>query len=374
MRSWPAFGASWRLELVVGVAATVVSVVPIAAHPPHGLAGWAGAACIVVGSVLLAGWRRLPMPVLAVGALLLAAPLVLGPDPSNFVLLTMTAYAALAAERYSGRAAWWAGAACLGYVVLLYVVSGERSIGIVMLTLPGFLAGTALRLRRETGEALAERGRELELERDLFAELTVRNERVHIAAELHDIVGHALSVMVVQAAAGQRLVDRAPERANASLSVIAESARQGRADLQRLIELLVGGQLPEPDLTLVDELVERAARSGLPVTLRLEGDRSGFDDRTAHLVYRVVQESLTNALRHAQSADVRVLIRTDRVARRVTVRVENDPAPGPARHPVAGGGRGLIGLRERVLALGGTFTAGPYAGGGWAVAAELPRQ
>jgi signal transduction histidine kinase len=110
-----------------------------------------------------------------------------------------------------------------------------------------------------------------------------------IASELHDIVGHALSVMVVQAAAGQRLVERKPAAARSSLEAIAESARQGRADLQRLIELLAGSDVAAPDLTLVDEIVATAARSGLRVTCRFEGDRDGVDARAAHVAFRVVQ-------------------------------------------------------------------------------------
>jgi signal transduction histidine kinase len=238
-----------------------------------------------------------------------------------------------------------------------------------MLTLPGLLAGTALRLRRQTAEALAERGRELERERELFAELSVRNERARIASELHDIVGHALSVMVVQAAAGQRLVDQAPEAATESLAVIADSARQGRADLQRLVDLLAGTDVGSPDLSLLEEVVGRAARSGLRVTCRLEGDREGLGADASHAAFRVVQEGLTNALRHSPGAEVRVVVRGE--GRSVQVQVRNGAAPEQPHEPWAGTGRGLLGLRERVLALGGTFSAGPCPDGGWLVEATV---
>lgn len=240
-----------------------------------------------------------------------------------------------------------------------------------MLTLPGFLAGTALRLRRETAEELAARGLELEREEALFAELHVRNERARIASELHDIVGHALSVIVVQAAAGQRLVGAAPAGAQESLTVIADSARHGRADLHRLLHLLSGTEVSSPDLQLVEELVLRAARSGLRVTSHWEGDRDGLTSEAAHAAFRVVQEGLTNALRHAPGSEVRVLVRGRPGGRAVTVRVENGPSPGTAQGVPEGTGRGLIGLRERVLALGGRFAASPRAGGGWVVEAEL---
>jgi signal transduction histidine kinase len=117
-------------------------------------------------------------------------------------------------------------------------------------------------------------------------------------------------------------------------------------------------------------VINQAARTGLRVTCRLEGSRDGLPPDAAHAAFRVVQESLTNALRHAPGADVRVLIRSNPDSRAVTVRVENDAATHSAPL-LAGTGRGLIGLRERVLDLGGTFVAGPAPTGGWAVEARL---
>jgi len=252
-----------------------------------------------------------------------------------------------------------------------YLVSGDRSIGPVMLTLPGFVAGTALRLRRETAEQLAQRGLELDAEREVFAELTVRNERARIASELHDIVGHALSVMVVQAAAGQRLADRAPDRAAASLEAIAASAQQGHADLHRLVDLLAGAQVAGRDLSAIDDLVARAAGSGLRITCRWEGPRAGVDPERSHVAFRVVQEALTNALRHAPGADVTVRVQHPAGGGPLVVDVQNGPAPAGPGPGLQGTGRGLPGLRERVLALGGTFRAGPGPGGGWQVVACL---
>ena len=110
----------------------------------------------------------------------------------------------------------------------------------LMFTVPPYVAGTVLRLRRETADQLALRAQELEDERELFAEIALRHERARIASELHDIVGHAISVMVIQAAAGQRLVDADPARAKEAFAAISESARQGTKDLERLIELLGG--------------------------------------------------------------------------------------------------------------------------------------
>ncbi|HEY5455767.1 MAG TPA: histidine kinase [Acidothermaceae bacterium] len=359
-------------QLLVAVGALALSVIPIVPDGGvHGLGEWIGATCTVAGTLALVWWRRHPLAVLLIGPALLFVCVFTGPDPSNFVLAALLVYAAIAAERFSGRAAWVAGFCCAAYVIGLYAFTDQDgSPGLLILTAPGFLAGTVLRLRRETAEQLAARGRELEAERELFAEVSVRNERARIASELHDIVGHALSVMVVQAAAGQRLAPHSPEAAVESLGVIAESARQGRADLQRLIDLLAGTEVASPDLSLIDEVVNQAARSGLRVTCRLEGSRDGLQTEAAHAAFRVVQESLTNALRHAPGAEVRVLIRSEIGGRAVTVRVENDAATRSTPN-LSGTGRGLIGLRERVLALGGTFSAGPAPAGGWTVEARL---
>ncbi len=359
-------------QLLIATAALVLTVVPIAVTGVHGAAQWTGAGCTVAGALVLVLWRRLPVVVLTFGPALILVSLFTGPDPSDFVLLILLAYAALAAEHFSGWRAWAAGFVCAAYLGLIYGVTRESDPGLLILVAPGFLAGTVLRLRRETAEALTARGRELESERELFAEVSVRNERARIASELHDIVGHALSVMVVQAAAAQRLAAHSPEAVAESLDAILDSARQGRADLQRLIDLLAGTDVVSPDLALVDELISQAARSGLRVTCRVEGSRDGLRAEAAHVAFRVLQESLTNALRHAPGAEVRVTISADDKGRGVTVRVENDAAPAPARPALRGTGRGLIGLRERVLELGGTFRAGPaVVGGGWTVEARL---
>jgi signal transduction histidine kinase len=203
----------------------------------------------------------------------------------------------------------------------------------------------------------------------LFAQIALRHERARIAAELHDIIGHAISVMVIQAAAGQRLVGRDPARAQETFTAIADSARQGREDLNRLVELLGGTEAAAADLTLIEEVVTRAARSGLDVSCRFEGDQDAVAVGTAHIAFRVVQESLTNALRHSPGAAVRVLVNGS--GPNLTVRVENDHSI-QERPDLTGTGRGLTGLRERVQALGGQLKACPTPPGGWLVEATLP--
>jgi signal transduction histidine kinase len=180
--------------------------------------------------------------------------------------------------------------------------------------------------------------------------------------------------MVVQASAGQRMAARDPEATAETFEAIAAAARQAEQDMGRLAALL-GDETalgPAPDLALVEELVARAAGSGLDVTLRLEGNREGLPAPLGETAYRVVQEGLTNALRYAAGAAVSVVVRGDRHA--LLVEVENAPADDEAVLAGAGTGNGLRGLRERVNACGGTLDAAPTVSGGWLLSARLPRR
>jgi len=363
-----------RLEQAAVVALVLaVVVVPTAIHGwPTTVLGNVFTALVVAGGLALAWWRTHPRVVAVLGGLLYLLTALLGdygwfPDPSFAILALLTAVTALG---WSGRAAWVAALGLGAYLFVLWLVLGDTSgTALVMFSAPGFLAGTVLRLRRETADRLALRGRELEEERELYAELALRHERARIASELHDIVGHAISVMVIQAAAGQRLLDHDPVRAKEVFAAIAESARQGHDDLRRLVELLGGTEVSGPDLSLIEEVVTRAAHGGLDVSCRFEGEYDGLAAPTAHIAFRVVQESLTNALRHAPGAAVRVLV--DGSDRALTVSVENDH---PTQEPpgLSGTGRGLLGLRERVQDLDGRLDAGPTFRGGWQVKATLP--
>ncbi len=369
---------------IAGVALAVTLVPMLAAGWPSGFLDSLAFLAVIAAAVGLAFWRIAPALVATVGLgmHLFAAALAfesgavateLPPLTDAMMLVVITLYGALVANTFTGRAAWWAGVVAAAYLAALYALTGEFTVGILMLTLPGYVAGTLLRLRRETAEQLAARARELEEERELYADLALRHERARIASELHDIVGHAISVMVVQAAAGQRLVGADPERAREAFAAIAESARHGQSDLRRLVELLGGTESGAPDLSLVDEVVARAARSGLHVTCRFEGNRDRIPPPIAHAAFRLVQESLTNALRYAPGADVAVVVTVGDGGESLSVAIENGPpAAGSLTGPI-GSGRGLIGLRERVHELGGSFSAGATGSGGWRVEARLAR-
>lgn len=180
--------------------------------------------------------------------------------------------------------------------------------------------------------------------------------------------------MVVQAGAGQRLVAVDAEGTAEAFGAIAGAARQAEEDMGRLVALLADEQPigPAPDLALVEELVARAAGSGLDVSLRLEGEREGLPAPVVQVAYRVVQESLTNALRYAAGASVRVLVRGQSDA--LLVEVVNGRARRSTELYGHGMGSGLRGLRERLAAAGGTLEVGPTGEGGWRVQARLPRR
>ncbi len=277
----------------------------------------------------------------------------------------------------AGRApAWPAGALAIGLllggVAAAQVIHFDNGSLVPEIMLPStlYLAGLALRGREALAGRLAAQADELEVERDAYARLSVRYERARIAAELHDVVAHAISVMVVQASAGQRLAVREPARAAETFDVIATAARQAQADLDRLADLLAQDAAPDggADLGLVREIIDTARASGLPVTLRVSGDTAAVPGAVAHAALRVVQEGLTNALRYAPGAVVEVTVEVRPGA--LELSVVNGRATAPARLGL-GSGRGLTGLRERVEACGGTLDAGPDDGGGWTVCARI---
>jgi signal transduction histidine kinase len=244
-----------------------------------------------------------------------------------------------------------------------------------VLTIGPWALGLVIRSRRRLTDQLAVRGRELEAERALFAAEAVRYERARIARELHDIVAHCVSVMVIQASAGQRLTATDPSLAAEAFDSIGEVAQQAEAEIGRLLDLLdaTGEQRGADGIELIGELVTRASAAGLAVSCRFSGSADDLPAIVADAAYRVVQESLTNALKHAPGAQVDIVIAG--AGAQVEIAVRNGPAAGsPSGLERSGGGRGLTGMRERVAACGGEFDAGRVEGGGWQVLARLPRQ
>ncbi|MGC4795476.1 sensor histidine kinase [Micromonospora saelicesensis] len=257
-------------------------------------------------------------------------------------------------------------------VPVLTLVHPDNRVPVLLLLGALAIVGDLIRRNRLSRHALAAQAELSEREQERRA---VLEERTRIAREMHDVVAHHMSLIAVQAeTAPYRLTD-VPAPAAAEFVAIAASARDALTDMRRLLGVLrsetSGPQTaPQPDLTDLGAMVDAARRAGLPVTLDVE---PVDDDRVPAPVglaaYRIVQEGLANAARHAAGAAVRVTVRTGRSG--LGVRVENSPAE--VRPTADGGsGHGLTGMRERATSLGGTFTAGPLPDGGYAVAAELP--
>ena len=358
-----------RADLLAGLVGATIGIVGVAIE--GGGAGAGAAAALAGGALCLS--RLHPRVAWAVAC---AAMLALALDTHGLmplVLWLLVIVHAFQAGRWGGR--WWGigGLVALtGTALAGASITGDAGVPAFLLPVTAWAAGRALEERERVAARLAERAQELEAERDAHARLSVRYERARIASELHDIVAHALSVMVVQAGAGQRLATVDPELTAETFEAIASAAREAEADMARLVALLADATDAAPNLPLVGELVARAAGSGLDVTLRLEGDRESLAPQVTHLAYRVVQEGLTNALRHASGSSVEVRLRGDHGE--LLVEVVNGPQACDPPLAGSGTGNGLRGLHERVSACGGSLEAGRQAGGGWRLAARMPRR
>lgn len=246
------------------------------------------------------------------------------------------------------------------------------------------LMGIAVRTRQEYTASLVQRARQLEVERDQQAQLATNAERTRIAREMHDIIGHNLSVITTLADGGSYAAAKSPERAAQALTAIGTTSRQALTELRRLLDVLredlPGGPregaalAPQPALTDLDQLIEGVRAAGLPVRSTVSGRPDSLPAGRQLAVYRVVQEALTNTLKHGgpeATAYVEVVYGDDEV--RVTV---TDTGVGGGTPSVDSGGRGLTGMRERTSLYDGTLEAGPLPRppGGWHVVLRLPKE
>lgn len=232
--------------------------------------------------------------------------------------------------------------------------------------------------RRAYAAEVETRLSEVERERDRRSMIAVSDERTRIARELHDVVAHAVSIMVVQADGASYVLPRDPAAAAAALETISSTGRAALTELRRTLELLrtdhSGALTPQPGTVGLDELTERMRSVGLPVELDLIGDLETLPAGLALGVRRIIQESLTNVLRHAGpavTAAVRVHREPDRVLIQVSDTGRSEPAPNERGYR-DGSGNGLLGMRERVAVLGGRISFGRELDGGWTVRAVLP--
>jgi signal transduction histidine kinase len=238
--------------------------------------------------------------------------------------------------------------------------------------LAAWLAGFILSARSRQTAELRERATRLELEREAEARAAVAEERARIARELHDVVGHSVSVMTVQASGVRRLLRSDQEREREALLIVEQTGREALAEMRKLVGVLrrpeeAPALAPQPSLEHLEKLVEQVRESGLAVDLKVEGEATSLPASVDLAGYRLVQEGLTNTLKHAQARHAEVLVRYGNGEVEVTVADDGNGKGGGE-----GSGHGLVGLRERIAVAGGELDAGPRTGGGFQIRARLP--
>jgi signal transduction histidine kinase len=370
------FDALVLVGMGIGIAIAIVD-----ADKPDGPNGpaWLDVLLIIAITAPFLFRRRYPFGSLAAvaGAVIVAALLDDGLVPDNVIaFFAGMAVSFLAAQLRDWRQAV-AGLA-LVFAAEGVVVQTDPSTGIGEFFFSNLLFGAiwivgfALGRKFEEADKARDRALRAEREREERAQAAVAEERARIARELHDVVGHSVSVMTVQASGVRRLLRPDQDREREALLVVERTGREALAEMRRMVGVLrrpeEGPALaPQPSLEHLDRLVEQAREAGLPVELRVEGEAVELAAGVDLTAYRLVQEGLTNALKHAHATRAEVLVNYGPGAIEVTV---SDDGRGVGNGD--GGGHGLVGMRERVSVYGGELDAGPKPGGGYRLRARLP--
>jgi len=264
----------------------------------------------------------------------------------------------------------------VGIVIVVYNIPGPLPVGdfvfIPLRFVVAWVAGYALRERAERAEAAEERAVRAEREREAAARVAVAEERARIARELHDVVAHAVSVMVLQVGAVRHKLPDALAEDRDALRGVERAGRTALAEMRRLLAAMrrdgeEAELLPQPGLDGLDSLLDEVGRAGLPVELHVDGEPFPLPRGVDLSAYRIVQEGLTNALKHARASDADVTFRYRPDVLEIEVR---DNGQGGATSD--GLGHGLVGVRERVKIYGGEMTAGTATGGGFVLSTRLP--
>ncbi|MFJ3644089.1 sensor histidine kinase [Streptomyces sp. NPDC090108] len=388
-RRHPAWVDTFWAVVLLGLSG--VSVVNVNGTPGHHGSVAAGWAVSVVLCVVVALRRRFPEPMLLLACLTGLVQLVLDIETTaaDFAMLVITYTVAAVGARWASRLALAVSLFAATLAQVRWPAEHTGALGQVAIavfqTVPFALAwvlGDSMRVRRAYFAELEERAARLEKEREAQSKVAVAAERARIARELHDVVAHNVSVMVVQADGAAYVLDAAPDQAKKALETISSTGRQALAEMRRLLGVLRTGEhqesgeyVPQPDVEQIDDLVEQCRASGLPVDFKVEGTARPLPSGVELTAYRIVQEALTNTRKHGgpnAGASVRLVYFDDGLG----LLVEDDGKGAPHELYEEGGadgrGHGLIGMRERVGMVGGTLDAGPRPGGGFRISALLP--
>jgi signal transduction histidine kinase len=375
----------WWFDSALALAAAGLNTAFFIFHPavrglPRGMFVL-GCGLVLLHTLPLAARRRFPLAVLAttVASGVAFVALDLAPD-ILWVAIPVAVYSVAAyGDRWVALAGLAVAEAGLAVVQLTPGRTGANTwVGNMAFLAATWLLGHFVGVRRLYAAQLEERTAELERAREELARRAVTEERLRLARELHDVVAHAMSVIAVQSGVGAHVADSRPEEVGKALSAIEATSRAALTELRRLLGVLrqdseVQASLtPVPGLANLEGLLAEVAKAGLAVKLRVNGTRPPLPAGVDLSAYRIIQEALTNVVKHAGPARAQVTIRYR--DQDVTVEVTDDgrgavTAAGDGR---VGTGHGLIGMRERVQAFGGDLEVGPRPGGGFRVAAQLP--
>lgn len=399
VRQWDA-ARPWALDTFVVIAIFLVFCLPDLSYdgdPPDAPIPFArpplAKMLLFQATLLVPLWWRRRAPLVAFHAVMAAfvVQLVAGVLLRADVALLVAVYSVVLHAPLR-RLPWAVPTSIATFVLLVIRLATVLPVGdlVFLLLSIGVAAaalGFAVRVRRAQLAALRDRARQLEIERDQRSRLAAAGERARMAREMHDIVGHSLAVIIALADGGAYAVDVAPERGKEALNLIGDTSRRSLGELRRILGVL-RDRAEEPDLSPqprvvdLDALCQRVRAAGPRVEYRSTGELDALDLGVQLAAYRIVQEALTNVLKHAgPHTRVRLALRIDGTRLRITVRDTGPPDASPpdaADRPTLPGepdhgepGHGLIGMRERAGLYGGAVTAGPAPGGGWNVAADL---
>ncbi|MEV8224524.1 sensor histidine kinase [Streptomyces sp. NPDC079167] len=338
---------------------------------------------MVLAAAALVLRRRRPVPVLAVTALLSVVEFVFMDPPAPVVMSAVVALFSVAAGT-DRPTTWRVGLLTMGALTASAMVVGttpwysQENLGVLAWTGLAGAAGDAVRSRRAFIDAIRERAERAERTREEEAGRRVAEERLRIARDLHDVVAHHIALVNVQAGVAAHVMDKRPDQAKEALAHVREASRSALNELRTTVGLLRQSGDPEaptepaPGLAVLDTLVATFRNAGLPVEVARTDPESPLPAAVDLAAYRIVQEALTNVRKHA-GADAKAEVSVVRVGGTAEITVlDNGTGADPRPAPDDGGRHGLIGMRERVTALGGTLTAGPRYGGGFRVHAILP--
>lgn len=364
----------------IALGLTALSVIALAAGAPDlGASGPLNVALLLLQTLALVLRRRYPVVVLVVIFGALAGQIIILPEHGDLSatfgpLVALYTVGEQLERRVSLSLALVAGA--VAAALMLWHRGLPAGLQALIQTQLAFFiswfVGDAVRTRRLYLRALEDKAGQLERERADHARRAILEERERIARELHDAVTHHVSVIVIQAGGALRALDRRPEDARSALAAIDDTGRKALTDMRRMLGVLgeVPAQDPQPGLDRLGDLLEEVRSAGLAVELSIQGDRRQLDPGLELSAYRIVQEGLTNSLKHAGGGRAHVTVRYATRSLDITIDDERGsqlPADMEPEH----NGRGLVGMRERVAMFRGTFAATPTATG-FRVVAHLP--